>query len=83
MRREKARTCRGERREKERTRRKNRSEKEERERKNVQKKEDGKPISRLLKIIGLFCKGGLLKRRYSAKETYDLKDFTHHCLLFV
>jgi len=28
-------------------------------------------ISRLLKIIGLFCKRALLKRRYSAKETYN------------
>ena len=27
-------------------------------------------ISRLLKMIGLFCKRALLKRRYSAKETY-------------
>ena len=31
-------------------------------------------ISRLLKIIGLFCKRALQKRRYSAKETYDFKD---------
>ena len=33
-------------------------------------------ISRLLKIIGLFCKRALYKRRYSAKETYDLKEPT-------
>ena len=35
-------------------------------------------ISSLLKIIGLFCKRALLKRRYSAKETCNLnsaKDF--------
>jgi len=30
-------------------------------------------ISWLLKIIGLFGKRALLKRRYSAKETYNLK----------
>ena len=29
------------------------------------------------KIIGLFCKRALLKRLYSAKETYDLIDPTH------
>jgi len=29
-------------------------------------------ISRIDKIIGLFCKRDLLKRRYSAKETYNL-----------
>jgi len=29
-------------------------------------------ISRLHKIIGLFCKRALEKRLYSAKETYDL-----------
>ena len=28
-------------------------------------------VSRIDKIIGLFCKGALLKRRYSAKETYN------------
>jgi len=31
-------------------------------------------ISRLLQIIGLFCKRALQKRLYSAKETYDFKD---------
>jgi len=30
--------------------------------------------TRLLKIIGLFCKRALQKRRYSAKETYNLKE---------
>jgi len=34
-------------------------------------------ISRLLKIIGLFCKRALQKRRYSAKETYDFKEPTN------
>jgi len=34
-------------------------------------------ISRLLKIIGLFCKRALYKRRYSAKETYDFKEPTN------
>ena len=34
-------------------------------------------ISRLLKIIRLFCKRALLKRRYSAKETYDFKEPTN------
>jgi len=34
-------------------------------------------ISRLLKMIGLFCKRALLKRRYSAKETYHFKEPTH------
>ena len=33
-------------------------------------------ISRLLQIIGLFCKRDLQKRLYSAKETYNLKDPT-------
>ena len=33
-------------------------------------------ISRLLKIIGLFCKRARLKRRYSAKERYNLKEPT-------
>jgi len=33
-------------------------------------------ISRLLKIIGLFCKRDLQKRRYSAKETYNFIDPT-------
>ena len=38
-------------------------------------------ISRRLKIIGLFCKRALQKRRYSAKETYIFKEPTnqsHH-----
>jgi len=38
-------------------------------------------ISRLLKIIGLFCKRVLYKRRHSAKETYNFKEptnCTHH-----
>ena len=30
--------------------------------------------SRLLKIIGLFCKRALSKRLYSVKETYNFKD---------
>ena len=34
-------------------------------------------ISRPLKIKGLFCKRALLKRRYSAKETYDLIEPTN------
>ena len=34
-------------------------------------------ISRLLKIICLFCKRDLLKRRYSAKETYNFKEPTN------
>ena len=34
-------------------------------------------ISRLLKITGLFCKGALQKRRYSAKETYNFKEPTN------
>ena len=34
-------------------------------------------ISRLLKIIGLFCKRTLQKRRYSATETYDFKEPTN------
>jgi len=33
-------------------------------------------ISRLLKIIGLFCEKALQKRRYSAKETYNFKEPT-------
>ena len=33
-------------------------------------------ISRLLKMIGLFCKRALWKRQYSAKETYNLIDPT-------
>ena len=31
-------------------------------------------ISRLLKMIGLFCRRALEKRLYSAKETYNLKE---------
>jgi len=34
-------------------------------------------ISRLLKLIGLFCKSALWKRLYSAKETYNFKAPTH------
>ena len=34
-------------------------------------------ISRLLKIVGLFCKRALFKRLSSAKETYNLKEPTH------
>jgi len=34
-------------------------------------------ISRLLKIMGLFCKRALLKRYYSAKETYNFKEPTN------
>jgi len=34
-------------------------------------------ISRLCKIIGLFCKRALEKRRYSAKETYNFKEPTN------
>jgi len=34
-------------------------------------------ISRLLKIIGLFCKRALEKRRYSAKETYNFQETTN------
>ena len=33
-------------------------------------------ISRLLKITGLVCKRALLKRQYSAKETYNFKEPT-------
>ena len=33
-------------------------------------------MSRLLKIIGLFCNRALLKRWYSAKETYDFMEAT-------
>jgi len=33
--------------------------------------------SRLLKIIGLFCKRALWKRRYSAKGTYNFKEPTN------
>jgi len=34
-------------------------------------------ISRLLKNIGLFCKSALLKRRYSTKETCNVKEATN------
>ena len=34
-------------------------------------------ISRLLKIIGLFCKRALQKRLYSANETYDFREPTN------
>ena len=34
-------------------------------------------MSRLLKIIGLSYKRALLKRRYSAKETYHFKEPTN------
>jgi len=34
-------------------------------------------ISRLLKMIGLFCKRALWKRLYSAKETYNLMEPTN------
>ena len=33
--------------------------------------------SRLLKIIGLFCKRALWKRRYSAEETWNFKEPTN------
>jgi len=33
-------------------------------------------VSRIDKIIGLFCKRDLSKRRYSAKETYNFIDPT-------
>ena len=36
-------------------------------------------VSRIDKIIGLFCKRALLKRRYSAKETYNFIDPTDRC----
>ena len=35
-------------------------------------------ISRLLKMIGLFCKRALQKRLYSAKETYSFKERANH-----
>jgi len=34
-------------------------------------------ISRLLKNIRLFCKRALIKRRNSAKETYNFKEPTN------
>ena len=33
-------------------------------------------VSRIDKMIGLFCKRALQKRQYSAKETYNLIDPT-------
>jgi len=33
-------------------------------------------VKRIDKIIGLFCKRALYKRRYSAKETYNFIDPT-------
>jgi len=38
-------------------------------------------MSRRLKIIGLFCKRVPLKRRYSAKETYNFKEPTNRSYL--
>jgi len=35
-------------------------------------------VSRIDKIIGLFCKRALQKRRYSAKEAYNFIDPTYH-----
>jgi len=35
-------------------------------------------VSRIDKMIGLFCKRALQKRRYSAKEIYNLIDPTDH-----
>ena len=46
----------------------------------VDDKEEGygeAKLRRLLKIIGLFCKRVLSSRRYSAKETYNLKEPTN------
>ena len=37
-------------------------------------------MSRLLKIMGLFCKRALQNRRYSAKETYNFKEPTNRSL---
>ena len=34
-------------------------------------------ISRLLEIIGLFCKRALYKRLYSAKETWNFEEPTY------
>jgi len=34
-------------------------------------------------MIGIFCKRALLKRRYSAKETYDFKEPNPHILSVV
>ena len=35
-------------------------------------------VSGINKFIGLYCKRALSKRRYSAKETYNLIDPTDH-----
>ena len=35
-------------------------------------------VSRILKMIGIFCKRALQKRRYSAQETYNFKEPTNH-----
>ena len=35
-------------------------------------------ISKLLKIIGLFCKRALSKRRYSTKKTFTFNEPTNH-----
>ena len=42
-------------------------------------------ISRLLKIIGLFCKRALYKSLYSGKETFNFKEPTNrsHPVVFV
>jgi len=43
------------------------------------------PVSRIDKIIGLFCKRAQLKRRYSAKETcnsIDPTDRSHPIVVF-
>ena len=37
----------------------------------------GGEVSRLLQIIGRFCKRALKKRRYSAKESYNFKEPTN------
>jgi len=34
-------------------------------------------VGRLLEIIGLFCKRAILKRLYSAKETYNFEEPTN------
>jgi len=34
-------------------------------------------VSRLFKMIGLFCKRALYKRLYSTKETYNFKEPTN------
>jgi len=40
-------------------------------------------ISRLLTIIGLFCKRALQKRQYSAKETYNWECATRHIIMLL